>query len=201
MPTQRVSFKGTAGGQEVQNVLHILDTGSGSGTPQDTLNAYSLAWSVTMVGRLASSYVYTGATATPIDPSIQGTESTSGAGTVGPQTGTVLPVFVSLGITLRTATAGRAGRGRTGLSPLTETYTLDTGGTGQVVPASLVADTTLAFQEFIDDIGSTGGVASPGILVVVSTVVGGIPRAAPLVSLVTSFSVASMVGTRLSRKA
>jgi hypothetical protein len=70
-----------------------------------------------------------------------------------------------------------------------------------VVPASLVADTTLAFQAFIDDIGSTGGVASPGILVVVSTVVGGVPRAAPLVSLVTSFSVASMVGTRLSRKA
>ncbi len=201
MPTQRVAFKGSAGGQAVQNILHIMDTGAGSGSAQDTLDAYSLAWVANIVPNLATTYVYLGATATPIDPSILGTETSSGTGAVGAQNAATLPVFVSLGITLRTATAGRAGRGRTGLSPLTETYTGEAGGSGQVVTAAGVEQVRLSFQNFIDDIGSTGGVASPGILVVVSEVVNGLPRAAPLVSLVTSFSVASMVGTRLSRKA
>lgn len=105
-----------------------------------------------------------------------------------------LPGFAAARVQLQTQTPRRAGRGRTGLCGVSES------DTDSATPNNLSAAAQTAFSNnFVNFVNDLAALAPTIFPVVFSRVLNLVPRAAPLVSQVTSTSVMIPLGTRVSR--
>jgi hypothetical protein len=192
-----VSLEGFSAGQAVVNVMGAK--GSGETQFETAVEALQCAvalarsWEQNVMGRLCNTYQFVGATArgafegeiSAFEPAIV---------TAGGSASEPMPTFVAIKWRLRTATPGARGRGRTGLSPVPENTT-DAANSN-----AINAVNRNAYQANADAFLAQIAAAAPAVqLAVISRVLNGVPRAIPLVSPVTSISVDSRLGTRVSR--
>jgi hypothetical protein len=113
---------------------------------------------------------------------------------VGGDAGAALPSFVALRIALKTATPGRAGRGRTGVSGLAES------ATEALTPNTLTPGIVTIYQNALTSFRSDLAALTPTIFpVVISRVANGVPRVVPIASPVIGATVLSQIGSRVSR--
>jgi hypothetical protein len=197
MGSYAISVEGSMAGQVVINSLGFRIVGStGFETPGEALELATnirTAWQARMLARMVPAYAFVGVTARGVtEPGIA--EFASATVTPGTNGGSPLPSFVAIKFKFRTATPGRAGRGRTGLAGASEDSTT-AGAPNRIGPADVTAN-ELAWANFRADLLAG---SQPAEQVVISTMLGGVPRAAPLVSLVTSVQVDGELGTRVSR--
>jgi hypothetical protein len=192
-----VSVEGLMAGQVIINSLGFRITAStGFETPGEALELATNvrnAWQTNILPELSNQYLFVGVTARGLtEPGIAETSpATVGAGS---KTSAPLPTFVAVKYKFRTATPGRAGRGRTGLAGFPELGTPET-TPNRIAPNSQEQFLTV-WQAFRAAIAAA---SQPAEQVVISRVLGGVPRAIPLVSLVTSVQVDAELGTRVSR--
>ncbi len=204
MGTYAVSVVQSMAGQAVVNSLGIRVIGStGFETPGEAIEVATGVrdgWQTNILPKLWTGLSLFSVEARGITSAIA--ESVAATVTAGGNPGSPSPSFAAVKVKLRTATPGRAGRGRTGLGGLTEP------STPSDQPNRLSAAEAGDFQNRFDAFrNGLAGVLPNGLeLVVISRFVGTdvngrpIPRpGGPVVSLVTSSTVDAQLGTRVSR--
>ncbi len=192
----RVTIEGTLLGQVVNNVMHFGTQDTDVTAPGDAAAVAAdaaAAWATNMMPILSTAYVLTGVTATPIFSG--GSTGEAAVAASGGNTDAAYTGLACAKVSLRTALRGRAFRGRTGIAGLTE---------GQVAGNTIVESTRAAIQtNFANFVGAMNVATGPGYvslsLGVLSTRFAGGPRVPPIFTEVTSFSVASTIGSRESR--
>lgn len=203
MARYSIAIVGTMAGQQVINV-HGLDWDNVA-APETQAEAAAaaeaafVAWKAAFLVRLSDQYTVLGAQARGVgNPLILG-EST-GPPQAGARLETPLPSFAVAKVLIRSTEPGRAGRGRTGLSGVTENYTDLTS------PNRLNGGGQLDLQQRADVwFASLKGGVPPRQLTVVSRFKGVDPtgkpvrRPVPIASNATSVTVAAELGTRVSR--
>ncbi len=197
MANYEISILGTQGGRNIVNT-HGLTIGDAF-SPEDPAEAAVaaerafLAWKQAFLVRLSSSYTALSAVARGV---LDG--GVSGVSTSGPQAGAraepPMPTFVCGRIRLNTALGGRAGRGRTGLPGLIETYT--SGLDMNTLDGAALIDLRPQVSQWFN---ALQGVAPTSTLTVISRILKGVPRVAPVISQVTSVQLEAGLGTRVSR--
>jgi hypothetical protein len=197
MARYEISIIGNMAGQAIVNVHGLdFDNVAGPETPSEAAAAAERAfsaWKAAFMIRLSSGYTVTQAIARGVsNGAISGT-STSGPAS-GQRAETPLPTFAVARIKLQTVEPGRAGRGRTGLSGLIETYT-DAASPNTLSGAALI-DLQPQVQQWFN---ALKGGAPPAQLTVISRVLGGVKRANPVVTDVDSVQLQAQLGTRVSR--
>lgn len=182
----------TAGGQVIQNVLHWIKDGPNSGADAAYIaQRVNNTWGANVAPLLHTGYQMTGTDCYAVTDRTIGSTSTDG-NNGGDSGGDMLPTYVSLRVAFQTGFRGGLGKNRTGLGPLSE---------AQVNGNQVSPDVALAFRNGLVQFFSTveNGV-QPFLHVALSTVVNGAPRPVPIASEVQSFTVSTLIGSRISRK-
>jgi hypothetical protein len=191
-------------GEVVVNVIGFARQDTlGAETPADAAavaNQVAIAWKARVMNALCASLVFQQVTARGmIEPQVSGVSIESSK--AGVNTTTSLPSYVAAKVVFGTATPGRAGRGRTGLSGLPEVGT--DGVAVNSLTASYQSDLASAMNLFMQDLAALTPTIFP---VVISRFQGTdvtgkpVPRpGGPIASTVISTSVMSKLGTRVSR--
>lgn len=190
----RTTLHGTQYGQTV-DITHGW-TGPGVGNSSD---AHTLAqrvydgWLLKFLPDLSDTYELLGCTAVSIDvPTAYGIVTFTQPGA---DAGAPAPAFVVGNVSLATGLRGRSYQGRFGIPGLLESMTDATNG-NQLTSAAV---TTL--QTDTDDFFTYVATGVPAFFAgVISTISGGTPRATPISTPVTSWTVRSTLGSRVSRK-
>jgi hypothetical protein len=195
--TYSIAIVGEMAGQQVINVLGA--TAGDAFSVEDPIEASETAsrvyqaWRDQVVFRLSSQYTATKAIARGvIDTSVSG--ESIGAVTAGGDASSALPTFAVAKVVLQSTRSGRAGRGRTGLSGITEGMTAP--DAPNRLSAASIGVLEGAFDQFV---GQAEGGAPTLKLVVVSRIFRGVKRATPLISAVVSTTVQAELGSRVSR--
>lgn len=193
MATYRMTVLATASGQQIRNVLHV--THGGSATKDQLAGSFRNAWQTRICPLLHTSYLLQGVECVNIDnddaPGYAPATIAGGTDAAGQAASS----FICASVRWNTARRGRSFQGRLGLGPLSTARV----STNQLDP-TWRAGAAGNLETFRTDIQSSGGAAAM-LLSVVSLVSNGAPRPVPIVEPVTSVSVNSLVGTRLSRHA
>ncbi len=158
------------------------------------------AWQTNLMPKLSTDYKFVQVTARGvIEPAVSGSApATLAAGAIA---GPGLPTFAVAKVRIQTATPGRAGRGRTGLSGVDEGSTA-AGSVNRLVPAAVTT-----YQTAINGFQSALLASALGLSIVVVSRFKGVdgtgkpvPRpGGPLVSDATALTVDGELGTRVSR--
>ncbi len=191
-----VTFRGTAAGERITNVVGYVDDNVPGPLDGVTVDSISSAWTSNIVPRLASIYTYEGATAVNLDNPTIGFESVAGAGATGLSAGSVLPTFVAVRVNWSTGLRGRAFRGRTGLGPIVES---ETTVANALDPAARDAWQT-RINAFLTAIQGISGGTSNADLAVISRVVNKVLRPSPVTTRILAGEVDARLGSRVSRK-
>jgi hypothetical protein len=206
MPVYSAAIQHTFLGQAVVNVIGMArtDTLGGETVVEAGVVAeqVAIAWKQRLMPLLANGLRFDQVEARGmVVPEVVGKSFSPGVGGGLGSGVAILPSFAAVKVVFLTNTPGRAGRGRTGISGLAETYTEVSAGN------NLVPSTQTSFQNaminFINDLAALTPTIFP---VVISRFkgVGGdgkpLPRpGGPIASAVVSTSVQSQLGTRVSR--
>jgi hypothetical protein len=204
VPAYQCSIEHTLAGQPAVCVVAFARTDSlGAETLAEAAivaENVAIAWKARFLPNLTARVLFLRVTARGvIDQAVSGTSiSTSQSGS---RDVAALPSFVAARVKFQTATPGRAGRGRTGVPGLAEDNTES--NSPNLLTGAAQAALATALSSFVGDLALLTPTVFP---VVVSRFKGTdgagkpLPRpGGPLVSPVTSSSVDSTVGTRVSR--
>jgi hypothetical protein len=191
-----VAIIGAMSGQVVSNTMGA-STGDTTSVDdaQDIAEAIHAAWAAHMLDDASDNYALETVTVQGIDnTAVWGiwTDVVTGLNTAAP-----LPAYVTVNARLVTGLRGRAYNGRTGISGvvINQVDTADSNTLADAAQASYV-NSLNAFRTTFE---GNAGLNTPR-LAVVSRVLNGAPRAAPLLTTVTSFEVAKALGSRNTRK-
>jgi hypothetical protein len=197
MASYEVSILGTMSGKTVVNVHgYTVGDAFGAETGVEAAEAAErafLAWKQHLVPPQSNKYQVQSAVARGVlDGGISGVSIS--APLSGSAVASALPTFVACRLKLQATASGRAGRGRTGIAGVPEEMT-DVIDTNRLVPAYVTQMQTAA-NAWRAQLNSGVPIAA---LTVISRVLKKITRVVPLVTEVTSVTVDSTVGTRVSR--
>jgi hypothetical protein len=194
MATYNARLIGTALGENIVNSLHVIatDGATAQGVAEDVRDA----WASKILPLLSTAYSFSGCEVRALSNSDDVYFAGVTAAAAGTQGSGTLPSWACVSVQLFTGTQGRAGRGRIGLSPVSEL--VSQGANGNLIDPGVVPDYTAGITAFINDLASSGE-NNAMTLAVVSKINNGVERAVPLISSVTSFRVNTMLGSRLSR--
>ena len=151
------------------------------------------------VGLFAVALAHRGASGMAVEGDAAGAFTPRTGGGVGVQNGERAPLWVCASVRLQTAVRGRMGQGRTGIGPLAEMHV-----TGDSLAATFAAPFLAAVRKFHTDLVTDLSVQG-GELAVISRYKGvdaagkPIPRPVPIGSIVTSLTVNTFLGSRLTR--
>ncbi len=197
MGVYAVAIEGFSAGQVIINSMAGIVIGATvDESPQEAADVAAIfrgAWEDNILARLCNVYQFVGVTARGVlNAEVSG--FAAAVNTAGGSAAEPLPTFAAIRWRLQTAQPGRAGRGRTGLSPVPENTT------DAAAPNSINAVNRAAYQANADAFLADLNNSLPSVaLVVVSRFLNGVPRADPIASLVTSIAVDTRLGTRVSR--
>ena len=193
MTLYRSTIRGSQDGQTIDVIMGWIDGIADSVFYADSLaSRVSLAWN-SILAYCVDDYEVQGVDVIGLaDPTVAGSDSTpsSGALTTAP-----LPEFVVANVKLSTGLRGRSYTGRFGI-PGQPLDACDTGN-GNLIDSGRQAQLQTALGTFIAALSSGG---HPFTLAVVSTISGGTPRPAPIGTAVTTATVQSAWGSRVSLK-
>jgi hypothetical protein len=185
------------GSQEGQTV----QTSMGWSTPFSTTASDALkvaqavndAWASNFCPHLTAQYEFTGVNCFGVDDPTVGVTYNGGA--AGGVDDDPLPVFLNARVTVRTGVRGRSFGGRFGI-PGTCVNWLDASDSNQY-SSGIVTALQGFLDSFLSDVASSDPVPDMGVI---SRIHNGAVRAVPIITLNSSVTVESAVGTRNSRK-
>lgn len=201
MGTYICSIEATLAEQEINNLVAVQ---AGGDLTEDEPAATAIAdgvaaaWKLHVMPQLAVLYTLSNVTVRGLHTDgIIAVKPLSGAGGIGSQS---LPTFAVAKVQFLSATPGRAGTGRTGLTGIPEPLNAADSVSVNTLAPAYVADLSTAIGAFRTAVAAISPPQeSLCSLAVVSRYANKVKRAQPLVSPITSHKVLAKMGSRVSR--